>query len=320
MKNFKIIFLTITAILVYSCDIDEDPIFLDPSATYSDISIASGALDGIYQGLTTYNSMEQRIFAINGFSGFFTTGKQGNNINNVNNQNLFSLKPAYDRDSENTWRGIYAVIGRCNGAINNITTFESTTSDTELRFNDISGQSYFVRAWSYFSLVRLWGDIPLWLTLPDSDNLSKAKTSAKEVYAQIIEDAQTATTLMNGSFGAGYPKKFASNMLLAKVYMTLATNPDLQADGMTESDYWQMAYDQANIAYGQYSLVSDYSSLFTDEFENSSESIFELQVSQQAANSQMGRNYTPWKYKLGNHFGWLRVSADVFLDLSLIHI
>ena len=328
MRNFKIILLTIIATLVYSCDIDEDPIFLDPSATYSDLPLAVGALDGIYQGLTTYNAMEQRIFAINGFSGFFTTGKQGNNINNVNNQNLFSLKPAYDRDSENMWRGIYAVIGRCNGAINNITTFESPTSDTELGFNDISGQAYFVRAWSYFSLVRLWGDIPLWLTLPDSDNLSKAKSTAKEVYAQIIQDAQIAKTLIsedqvilplppdiiNQESGRGYPRKHAASMLLAKVYMTLATNPDLQADDLSENNYWQMAYNEAYAAYGKYGLVADYGSLFTDEFENSIESIFELQVSQQAANSQMGRNYTPWKYKLGNHFGWLRVSADVFLD------
>jgi len=314
MKNFKIILLTIIGILAYSCDIDEDPISFDSGETYSNLRIATGALDGIYQGLTTYGAMEQRIFAINGFSGFFATGKQGNNINNVNNQNLFSLKPAYDRDSENMWRGIYAVIGRCNGAINNITTFESPTSGTELGFNDISGQAHFVRAWSYFSLVRLFGDIPVWLTIPESDNVSKAKTSAKEVYAQIIEDAQMATTLMNGSFGVGYPKQYAANMLLAKVYMTLATNPDLQTDGMTESNYWQMAYDQANMVYSQYDLVMDYSSLFTDEFENSDESIFELQVSQAAANSQMGRNYTPFKYKLGNHFGWLRVSADVFLD------
>ena len=94
------------------------------------------------------------------------------------------------------------VIGRCNGAINNITTVASTSDINELGFNDISGQAYFVRAWSYFSLVRLWGDIPLWLTLPDSDNLSKAKTSAKEVYAQIISDAQMATSLMNGAIGA----------------------------------------------------------------------------------------------------------------------
>ena len=64
--------------------------------------------------------------------------------------------------------------------------------------------------------------------------------------------------------------------------------------------------------YGQYSLVSDYGSLFTDTNENSSESIWELQISQDAANSQMGRNFTPWKYKLGQHFGWLRVHADVY--------
>ena len=314
MKNFKIILLTIIGILAYSCDIDEQPIFLDADASYGDLPIAKGALDGIYQGLTTYGAMEQRIFAINGFSGFFITHKQGFDINNVNNQNLFSLKPTYDRDSENMWREIYSAIGRCNGAINNITTVNSTTDKTELSFNDISGQAYFVRAWSYFSLVRLFGDIPLWLTLPDSDNLSKAKTSAKEVYAQIIADAKMAKSLMNGVIGAGYPKQYAANMLLAKVYMTLATSPDLQADGMNESEYWQMAYDEANMAYGQYSLVSDYSSLFTDEFENSTESIFELQISQDAAGSQMGRNYTPWKYKLGNHFGWLQVSADVFID------
>ena len=202
MKNFKLILLTIIGTLFYSCNIDEDPIFLDPAATYGDLSIAAGTLDGIYQGLTTYGAMEQRIFAINGFSGFFATGKQGNDINNTNNQNLFSLKPTYDRDSENMWAGLYSVIGRCNGAINNITTVASTSDINELGFNDISGQAYFVRAWSYFSLVRLWGDIPLWLTLPDSDNLSKAKTSAKEVYAQIISDAQMATSLMNGAIGA----------------------------------------------------------------------------------------------------------------------
>ena len=73
-----------------------------------------------------------------------------------------------------------------------------------------------------------------------------------------------------------------------------------------------MAYDQAIQVYGQYSLVADYASLFTDTNENSSESIWELQISQDAANSQMGRNFTPWKYKLGKNFGWLRANADVY--------
>ena len=314
MKNFKIILLTFIGFTLYTCDLDEDPIFLDAEATYADLEVARAALDGIYQSLSTYNAMEQRIFAVNGFSGLFVTKKNGNNANNVNNINLFSLKPTYDRDAQNMWAGIYNAIGRCNGAITNITTFDSPTETTDLGFNDIAGQAYFVRAWSYLTLVRLWEDIPLWLELPDNENLNKPKTLAKDVYTQIIADAQTAANLMSGSTGAGYPRQYAANMLLAKVYMTLATNPSLRADGVSEAQYWQMAYDEAILVYGQYSLVADYSSLFTDEFENSTESIFELQLAQDAANSQMGRNFTPFKYKLGQHFGWLSVHADVLLD------
>ena len=55
-------------------------------------------------------------------------------------------------------------------------------------------------------------------------------------------DAQQAENLMNETLGVGFPLKYASNMLLAKVYMTLATNPDL-GDG--SSNYWQLAYDEA---------------------------------------------------------------------------
>ena len=199
----------------------------------------------------------------------------------------------------------------CNGAIQNINTVSEPSLSDEAGFNDIAGQAYFVRAWSYFSLTRLWGDIPLWLSLPNNENLHLATSTSKDVYAQIVSDALMASNLMNDSFGAGYPKKYAANMLLAKVYMTLATNSNLRQDGLSAMDYWQLAYDQAMQVYGQYSLVADYSSLFTDTNENSSESIWELQISQDAANSQMGRNFTPWKYKLGQHFGWLRVTADV---------
>ena len=313
MKKTSIINLSIIALMtILSCDLDEDPIFLDESTVYGNIEVAKGALDGIYQGITSYGSQEQRIFVQNGFSGLFATGKNGNVLDNVNNLNLFSLKPTYDLDSESMWGAMYAIIARCNGAINNIMTKEEPLTSDDSGFNDIAGQAYFVRAWSYFTLTRLFKDIPLWLTLPDNENLAQSTTSSKNVYAQIIEDAKIATMLINGSMGAGYPKKFAANMLLAKVYMTLATNSSIREDGVSESQYWQMAYDDAIKAYGQYSLVTDYETLFTDSNENSSESIFELQISQDAANSQMGRNYTPFKYKVGNHFGWLRVHADVY--------
>ena len=110
-------------------------------------------------------------------------------------------------------------------------------------------------------------------------------------------------------------------MLLAKVYMLLATNPELQDASLSEMDYWNLAYTEAKDIYmsGDYSLESDYASLFDGTNENSDESIFELQISQDATNSQMARNYTPWRYKAGQAFGWFSISASVY-DLSLIHI
>ena len=99
MKNFKLILLVVTGFLAMSCDLDEDPIFLDSEAVYTDINVAKGALDGIYQALTSYNAQERRIFAINGFSGLFTAGKNGgNNVNNINNA-ITPTTPV----SSNTW-------------------------------------------------------------------------------------------------------------------------------------------------------------------------------------------------------------------------
>jgi len=317
MKNLNFILIFIFGFLSTSCNLDEAPIFLD-TTMYDNPQSATAALDGIYQKLTTYDSMERRYWINNGFSGLFITHRQGNNVTtNPHNTSLMALKPIQDQDSELFWRGLYAVIAQTNAAIKNIAVVENPTTNNELLFNDILGQAYFVRAFAYFDLTRLFTDIPLWTEIADDKNLNKGKSPTKEIYAQAINDAKTAASLMNGSSGIGYPKKYAANMLLAKLYMTLATNPDLREGALTEMEYWQMAYEEAMKVYEggldwKYSLVPDYSSLFTDTNENSSESIFELQISQDATNSQMGRNYTPLSYKVSQNFGWFRIHADVF--------
>ena len=211
-------------------------------------------------------------------------------------------------------------MSRANAAIDNSTTDPDSTDPNQIRINDVIGHAYFSRSYAYFSITRLWGDIPVWTNLPEADNTSMAKTPSKEVYKLIVEDAILAKSLLNGSAGVGFPKAHAAQMLLAKVYMLLATNPELQDDDLSENDYWNLAYTEAKEIYnsGDYSLVPDYSSLFDGTNENSTESIFELQNSQDAGNSQMGRNYTPWKYKAGQAFGWFSISADVY-DYHFAH-
>ena len=308
-----------TSLILVSCNLDEDPPFLDKTM-YDDPQSAEAARDGIYAAFTHYNAQEQRMFVENGYSGLMVTRRGGNKLSAVWMNNVMKLNPNENVDTQNTWIGLYRIISRSNATIYN-STYDTASTDTgQIRINDVVGHAFFSRAWAHWSLTRLWGDIPLWLTVANENDIHKAKTSSKEVYQQVIEDANQAKALLNGSAGIGFPKDHAASMLLAKVYMLLATNADLQADGMSEMDYWNLAYQEAKSVYdsGEYSLVSDYASLFDGSNENSTESIFELQLAQDACNSQMGRNYTPWKYKKGQAFGWFGVSADVY-DYHVAH-
>ena len=311
-SSYIISFFSIVVFLI-SCDLDEDPPFMD-NTLYNDPQSAEAARDGIYSGFTHYNAMEQRMFVENGYSGLFTTRRGGNKLSSVWMNGVMKLNPDDNVDNQNTWIGLYRIIARANAAIDNSTTDPDSTDPNQIRINDVIGHAYFSRSYAYFSITRLWGDIPVWTNLPEADNTSMAKTPSKEVYKLIVEDAILAKSLLNGSAGVGYPKAHAAQMLLAKVYMLLATNSELQDDDLSENDYWNLAYTEAKEIYnsGDYSLVPDYSSLFDGTNENSTESIFELQNSQDAGNSQMGRNYTPWKYKAGQAFGWFSISADVY--------
>lgn len=314
MKNIKYILLFLSlAVFTISCDLNEDPILLDDNL-YNTPSGAQAALDGVYEKATGYSASVRRIFITFGYSGFAVTTRGGHNPNNFHNQTLMSLKPKLDGYVESHFKATYGVIAQANSVIAKTNTFENPVSGDELLFNDIVGQAYLVRSWSYLRLTSLLGDVPVWLEVPNSDNIAKAKSTSKEVYAQAISDAKMASELMNGTIGTGYPKQYAANMLLAKLYMALATNSSLQSDGLSEMNYWQMAYEEAIKVYGQYSLIPNYGDLFSNDVENTSESIWELQVSVSAGNSQLGRDFSPWKWKSSLGYGHLKVNADVIDD------
>ena len=317
----KLFTLISVGVLLLSCDLDENPPFLDdPVSLYNDVTSSEYARDGIYAAFTHYNAMEQRLFVENGYSGLFTTRRGGNKLSSVWMNGVMKLNPNENVDNQNTWIGLYRIVSRSNAAIENSVYDLDSNDPSQLRINDVAGHAFFSRAFSYFSLTRLWGDIPVWTTLSTYDDIHRAKTPSKEVFKLIIEDAKQAKSLLNGSAGVGFPKAHAAQMLLAKVYMHIATNQELHDAGLSEMDYWNLAYTEAKDIYtsGYYSLEADYASLFDGTNENSDESIFELQNSQDATNSQMGRNYTPWKYKAGQAFGWFYVSADVY-DYHVAH-
>ncbi len=115
----------------------------------------------------------------------------------------------------------YIGINRANAVIDNIESkdFEITEK------NHILGQAYFLRAYHYFYLVRIFGLVPI--HKHQISELTQAyKSRAKnldEIYDFIIADLKHADELMRIEKVSGLADKVAAQSMLAKVYLQIAS-------------------------------------------------------------------------------------------------
>jgi len=312
MKNYKYILIAILGFTVFNCGLEEEPPYLANENVYSSASNAKAATLGMYSAFSDYFYYgNQFVFLVNLNSGFGVTRRGGNRNSSIDNTTLASLNPTSNSlQSDNAWGAIYKAIARNNDAIVSGVPFDDAATAEELGINDAIGQAYFLRAFNYFNLVRLWGEVPLRLEPTTLETVHVAKSPIVDIYTQIISDAKNAQKYMNGTIGAGTAKPFAADMLLAKVYMTLATAPSSHQP--ESGNYWQLAYNEAKKVYGQYSLYPSYDGLFDiDTGNNTEESIFEIQSSE-GASLDHTRAFTPSNFTQANTFGWLKINAEVY--------
>ncbi len=132
------------------------------------------------------------------------------------------------------------------------------------------GEVYFLRAYYYFTLVKMFGDVPLFvdrrLTLADSKTLVRAPKA--EVYKQIEKDLLAAIAVLPTiQAEKGRITKGTAQALLGKAY--LYQNNYAAAAPMLDNV----------ITGGAYSLVSNLASVYLESGENGPESVFEIQYS-----------------------------------------
>jgi hypothetical protein len=183
------------------------------------------------------------------------------------------------------WQQHYRGIRFSNLAIQKIPGIDFG-ANTALRDRYI-GEAKFNRAWIYFNLVRLWGDVPLVLVpgnYTDVPDYYIAKSTKEEVYAQIEQELKEAAEVLPNKYGpgdAGRATRGAAISLLAKVYLTKASFP------LKISSHYQDAVATAELAlrtkdggsgeaFG-YDLRTDYSHVFLPDYKNNEEHIFSAQ-------------------------------------------
>ncbi len=208
----------------------------------------------------------------------------------------FTLTPT-NEFSLTLWSGHYNAIGAANQALQALQTAAiDTVSKVELM-----AEVRFIRGYLYFNLVRMFGGVPIILRVPkdatdaNTDPAFQTRATDSAVYNTSISDLQYAVDHLPLKAAAvpGHATKGAAEGILAKVYMY--------------QKQWKKCFDLTNeiISSGQYQLLSDYSLIWRQAYENSSESLFEIETGQFNNANLKVDNYTVCQGpRVGGAGGW----------------
>lgn len=273
MKKQLIYITTILVILLSGC---ED--LLDVKTTAS-LNVDDGVitsqeraelvLNGMYDGLQAESYYANYIITYGDLAadnldhtGTFVASKQVDN-NDILTENVLI---------NNIWDQLYYVINIANTLIEDVPAIENIEAATADR---MVGEAYFVRALSYFTLVKSFGGVPLQLSAVrnSTDVEQLERSTAQQVYDQVESDLDDASTLLGDFMENGRANAWAAKALQSRVHLY-------------QGEY-QEAHDLADdvIQNGPYSLEDDYTAIFDYENPFSSESIFEVDFNNQDANS-----------------------------------
>lgn len=128
-----------------------------------------------------------------------------------------------DTDGEAQWNACYSAIARANSALASV----DNVADETLR-NQTKGELQVLRAYNYFTLAQMFGNVPMVEAAPDNideANIAPEQVDAKEVYKKIASDLYNAAEIMpsykygSSNLSYGHVTRWAAEALLARVWL-----------------------------------------------------------------------------------------------------
>jgi starch-binding outer membrane protein, SusD/RagB family len=241
-------------------------------------------LQGEYSSATFYKTKEHAILAINGAYNILSFTNTNNCLwvfGDVASDD--AIKGGGDGDQseivyidqfninasnsklENIWQHYYEGISRAN----NVLYYVPDIAMDEVLKSRILGEAKFIRAFLYFNLVNIFGEIPLKLHPPlTSDEIYLPVSQIDAIYSQIEKDLTESVQVLGERYSLadqGRATKGAAMGLLAKAY--------LYQGKFTEA---LTAIDSID-HLGIYTLMQVYRNNFEAASQNNAESLFEIQ-------------------------------------------
>lgn len=253
-KYIKSLKLTILASILVSMfmgcskmvDVDLPHNSITEQGAYISNDQATSVIAGLYSQLMTnsgspvFSNGSVTLYA--GLSADELESYQG--VANAVDFPFYSNKVLFDNSitSGTIWTPAYSVIFGCNAAIAGITNSPSAALDASSR-KLLIGEAKFIRAFSYFYLVNLFGEIPMPLVTDFNQTAGISKSSVADVYAQVITDLKDAQANLPADFAVSVSNervrvnKWAATALLARVYLFNKdwANAEIQASSVISS-------------------------------------------------------------------------------------
>ena len=297
MKHLKYLALFFVGALITSCEDD----YLEPALTsainggsyYNNATELETAVVNMYDGLQGVNSTSAGDNHSTQVE-FYLTEMRSDNTRTKAQEGEAAQFESYSVEATNGivadyYRSFYNVIFRANLVLANL----EAAGTSAARFE---AEAKFVRAYAYFNLVRLYGDIPLItsLTGPADTDAAYTRVASGDIYDLIQSDLNTAIAGLDNSYTTR-ASKAGAQALLAKVELTRGNYAE--ARSLLENI----------VSTGNYSLESNFHDVFYDE--DNSETIFAIGYETGGIDSQ---NFSAeWLNAVGRTSGVNYVTADV---------
>ncbi len=252
---------------------------LNSDIVFADAQTAGSAVIGLYTSMMAI----QPVISSGGvtvYTGLSSDELYNSNVANTTASEFFanSVLPTNSIMSANFWQKGYSIIYHANACVKGI---EHNPQLNQSAKNQLLGEAYLTRAFIYYYMVNLFGDVPLLLTTDYLENQQTARTPVDVVYAQIVTDLKNAGTLLGEDYATNErvrPNRWAATALLARVYLTLGQ--------------WELAESESSqvIDNGHYSLEANLNDVF---LASSTEAIWQLMPVTQGYNTTEGMTFVP---------------------------
>lgn len=223
MKNTYLYIFCFSLLSLGSCSLETEPLTqLTDTNFYKTTDDAYTALVGCYDGLQVATGASglgvpviSEVMSDDCFGG--TGNSDGFNYAAIDEFDITRSPSDIDMLNGN-WIAYYKALYRCNVFLSKMDQID-WKGNTALR-NTYESETKFIRAYLYFEMVRLWGNIPL-LTAPSSENIPQANPD--EVYKVIAQDlvfaSENLPATAYNTTTSGRITKWAAKSLLGRVYL-----------------------------------------------------------------------------------------------------